>query len=88
MRDVGFDLRVTVGGHEGGRHLLAGHAVVEQDRDAVSPGAILLPNSFYASYVALGRQLVGMKPGATFRVVRGAAGGGRRPRSTASTTIA
>jgi hypothetical protein len=66
MRDVGFDLRVTVADTKA-EVIYSQGTQSSSKTETLTPGAVLLPNSLYASYVALGRQLIGMKPGATFR---------------------
>ena len=67
VKDVGFDLRVSVADSVAEVVYLQGTETVSK-KETLTAGSQLLPNSLYAGYVALGKQLIGMKPGATFKV--------------------
>jgi hypothetical protein len=66
-RDTGFDLRVKVTGNQAEIIYLQGTETTTRT-DTLSPGAHLLPNNFFGAYVALAKQLVTAKAGASLRV--------------------
>lgn len=73
VRDVGFDVRVSIGAAPGGAGLRADVLATQGTEsstktDALSADAVLLPNNVFGAYVALARRLVTMAPGTVFRV--------------------
>ncbi len=73
VRDVGFDVRVGIAPAAGGAGWRADVAATQGTEsstktDTLTAGAVLLPNNVFGAYVALARKLVGLEPGAAFRV--------------------
>jgi hypothetical protein len=66
VRDIGFDLRVSITGTTA-EVIYSQGTESSSKTQSLSPGAVLLPNNLYAAYVALARQLTALKPGATLR---------------------